>query len=178
YIEFVEFGEFDRYRACPGFEEYPVIRLSWYGAAAFCDFYGLRLPTEAEWELVSRGGQQFEYGTANGTISHDLANFLGTGGMDTFEGLAPIGSFPANPFGLHDLCGNAAEYVFDIFDFQFYGMSPSHNPFGPGPAKPLGRLPAAGRPLCRDGGPKVVWRGGHWLSDPASCSSAFRGSAC
>jgi formylglycine-generating enzyme required for sulfatase activity len=77
--EFIEYHpeaglEDEIFRVMPGFDNYPVVRMTWYGAMAFCDYYGLRLPTEAEWEFVSRAGQRLEFGTADGTISHDLAN--------------------------------------------------------------------------------------------------------
>ncbi len=163
YVE-VEYGVFE-FRAKPGFEKYPVVRLNWYGAAAFCAFYGLRLPTEAEWEKACRGDQQLEYGTYDGSISHDLANFAGVGGNDIYEGLAPVGSFPPNPYRLYDMSGNAAEYVFDVYDENYYANSPAQNPIGPGPAMPIGRLPDK----------LALWRGGSWIISSQFCRSAFRG---
>ncbi len=134
FIEYVEVepGMFE-FQVIPSFENYPVVRIHWWGAAAFCAFYGLRLPTEAEWEKACRGGQLLEYRTSDGTISHELANFIGKEGRDHFESLAPIGSFPANPYGLHDMSGNAAEFVFDLYSRVYYANSPRSNPFGPGP---------------------------------------------
>ena len=166
FIEYVEAerGNFE-FRAKPGFEKYPVVRLNWHGAAAFCAFYGLRLPTEAEWEKACRGGQQLEYGTLNGSISHDLANYAGVGGSDIYEGLAPVGSFAPNPYGLYDMSGNAAEYVFDVYDENYYANSPPQNPIGPGPAMPIGRLPDK----------LALWRGGSWITSSQFCRSAFRG---
>ena len=99
------------FRANPGFEQYPVVGLNWSGATAFCAYYGLRLPTEAEWEKACRGGQRFDYGTLDGSITHDLVNFRGTGGIDVYDGLAPVGSFPPNPYGMYDMSGNAAELL-------------------------------------------------------------------
>ncbi len=151
--------------AIPGFEKYPVVRMNWYGAAAFCAFYGFRLPTEAEWEMASRGGRQHAYGTADGMITHDLANYQGTEGRDTFAGLAPVGSFPPNPYGIYDLSGNAGEFVFDLYGANFYASSPRQNPIGPGPAKILAPLP----------GSFVVWRGGAWIYPARFCRSAYRG---
>ncbi len=166
FIEYVQMEDDDyEFQVRPGFEDYPVVRLNWYGAAAFCQYYGLRLPTEAEWEKACRGGQQLEYGTQDGSISHDLANFLGTGERDVYQGLAPVGSFPPNPYGLYDMCGNAAEYVFDAYDRNYYYRSPAENPTGPGPAVVTGRLLNE----------VALWRGGSWASYPFLCRSAYRG---
>lgn len=149
-----------------GFEHSPVMRLSWYGAMAFCGFYGLRLPTEAEWEMVCRGGKQYEYGTQDGTLSHDLANFEGFGGRDRFVEAAPVGSFPPNPFGVYDLSGNVAEYVFDAYQPNYYAASPPENPIGPGPALVLGPIP----------GGLAIWRGGAWIHPANLLRAAFRGT--
>lgn len=153
---FITFTQ-DGFRLAAARENDPMLQLSWYGAMALCDFYGLRLPTEAEWEKASRGGQQRRYGTQDGTIRPELANFGGGGPR-------VVGSFEPNPFGLHDMAGNAGEFVFDTYDADFYSVSPSDNPFGPGPREPL--IDVVG---------PVVWRGGSFLSDSLSCRSSFRG---
>ena len=106
------------------------------------------------------------YGTQDGTISHDLANYAGIGGMDTYYGLAPAGSFPPNPYGLYDMAGNAAEFVFDAFNPYYYQYSPADNPTGPGPQLLIGRLP----------GELAIWRGGSWISASQNCRSAYRGT--
>jgi formylglycine-generating enzyme required for sulfatase activity len=169
--EFIEYVEIEpglnvfRFRAKPSFEQYPVVRLNWFGAAAFCAFYGLRLPTEAEWEKACRGGQQLVYGTQDGSIDHELANYRGTGGRDVFEGLAPVGSFPPNPYGLYEMSGNAAEFVSDLYDSGYYANSPPQNPQGPPPITIFERR----------AGLAVLWRGGSWIHSASSCRSAFRG---
>lgn len=165
--EFISYSPEGSFQVIPGFEEYPMVRVTWYGAAAFCDFYGLRLPTEAEWEAASRSGQQFEYGTANGTISHDLANYEGTGGRDSFDGFSPTGSFPANPFGLYDMAGNAMEYVFDIFQANYYQLSPVNDPMGPEAIVRLGVIDATEET-------NMVIRGGAWTRSASACRSAAR----
>lgn len=154
-----------KFRVVPGYEEYPVVWLTWHGAAAFCAHYGLRLPTEAEWEKACRGGRQLEYGTQDGSISHDLVNYSGVGGRDSYNGFAPVGSFPPNPYGLYDMSGNAPEHVFDRYDENYYAGSPTQNPMGPGSVLFLDRL--------RDD--LTVCRGGSAAWSSQRCRSAFRG---
>lgn len=155
YIRFNESSEVSQFEVVPGFENHPVIQLTWFGAEEFCRFYDLRLPTEAEWERAARADRRLEYGTTDGTLSHDLANYYGTDGQDTYEFVAPVGSFPANPWGFHDLCGNALEYAFDFYDETYYQNSPTKNPTGPGPVLETG-IP--------DPNLWYVTRGGSWLS--------------
>jgi formylglycine-generating enzyme required for sulfatase activity len=93
----------------PGFENWPVVEVSWYGSKAFANYYDLDLPTEAEWEYACRGGQQYPYGTDDGTISSTKANYDNTIGCP-----CAVGSYPANPFGLYDMCGNVGEWCHDI----------------------------------------------------------------
>jgi formylglycine-generating enzyme required for sulfatase activity len=126
----------------------PMVEVSWYGAVAYCDFYGYRLPTEAEWEYAARGGlsgKRFPWGD---TISHSQANYKAdpsgypydvnpTSGFhpDWDDGIypytAPIGSFASNGYGLYDMGGNVWEWCNDWYDSNYYGVSPYDNPQGP-----------------------------------------------
>ena len=166
FIDFTFNGEAYLFAVLPGYNNHPVVRMTWYGAAAFCAFYGLRLPTEAEWEKACRGGQQLAYGTVDGSMDHDMANYLGTGRGDVYEGSAPVGSFPANPYGLFDMCGNDSEYVFDAYDTRYYDHSPSSNPTGQGPVMFTGRIQDEAN----------LFRGGSWNSYMFYCRSAYRGA--
>lgn len=154
------------FKVIPGYENYPKLRMNWYGAKLFCEFYGLRLPTEAEWEKAARGESQALYATSDGTLSHELANYAGTGGRDQFATVAPVGSFPPNSLGFFDLCGNVAEAVYDVYAADYYANSPMQNPTGPGPSMAIG---------VESQGIQNIWRGGFWQSTPQQVTTTSRG---
>ncbi|MFC1614439.1 SUMF1/EgtB/PvdO family nonheme iron enzyme [Gemmatimonadota bacterium] len=106
--------------------EWPVVNVTWYGAYAFAAYYGLSLPTEAEWEYACRGGRQNVYGTGDGTIDYYKANY------DLSIGLPlPVANYPPNSFGLFEMSGNVSEWVNDWYSSYYYSESPSSNPPGP-----------------------------------------------
>ena len=102
--------------------DWPVNWVKWYGAYAFTQYYGISLPSEAQWEYSARGGQQFEYPTDDGALSMTKANYNGdTPGFYNPEGHSvPVGSFAANPFGLYDMGGNVWEWCQDYYSDSFY----------------------------------------------------------
>jgi len=141
---------------------HPVVCVSWQDAVAYTDWLTeltgqpYRLPSEAEWEYAARAGAETPY-PGGGTIDSDAANFgSGPGGglvadADRWEFTSPVGSFPANAFGLHDMQGNVLEWLADCF-FPSYENAPTDG--GPRTAENGGD--------CR----YAMLRGGSWSSAP------------
>ena len=97
-----------KWQADLGFEKHPVVEASWFGAVAYCQWSGKRLPTEAEWEKSARGtdGRKFPWGDE----PPDRVRAHFSAGWNDFR---PVGSFPkgASPYGVLDLAGNGWEWV-------------------------------------------------------------------
>jgi sulfatase modifying factor 1 len=125
-----------------GRADHPVVHVALEDVVAFATWCGKSLPTEAEWEFAARGGLEakpYVWGdefTPDGRFMANtwqgdfpIENLL----LDGFEGTAPVGSFPANGYGLYDMAGNVWEWTDDWY---------------------IQRAPSAA-PCCGDAGPSV-----------------------
>ena len=120
----ITFTSRDGFLAMSGYEKWPVVCVTWYGAKAFAEYYGWDIPREAEWEYACRGGKQQVFGTRDGTICANVANC----GNATFIHPVDVGSYPPNPWGLFDMTGNVWEWCDDWFGR--YESGPQDNPSG------------------------------------------------
>ncbi|MDD9975038.1 MAG: SUMF1/EgtB/PvdO family nonheme iron enzyme [Candidatus Poribacteria bacterium] len=102
--------------------DHPVTHISWYAAMAYAEWMDKRLPTEAEWEKAARGGLVGKK-YPSGKIDSNKANYDGKVGDTT-----PVGTYPANGYGLYDMAGNVWEWCLDEYDSYFYFRSPGQNP--------------------------------------------------
>ena len=158
-----------------GLDDYPVVHIAFKDAEAYARWAGKELPTEAEWEFAARGGldgAEFAWGDSFEPQGKPMANTwqgefpwqnLLT---DGYENTSPVGIFPANGYGLHDMIGNVWEWTTDWYagsHSQQKSCCMPQNPRGPredesyDPRQPEIRIP------------RKVIKGGSHLCAPSYC---------
>ena len=135
-------------------KNHPVIHVSQNDAKAYTEWAGGRLPTEAEWEFVARGGNKSKGYKYSGSDNIDeVAWYNNNSNSKTHE----VGTKAPNELGIYDMSGNVWEWCQDWYSENYYGSSPSNNPEGP------------------SSGTYRVLRGGSWGNNVDNCRSAVRG---
>jgi formylglycine-generating enzyme required for sulfatase activity len=174
-------GDFPGERTAGAGDDFPVYTINFAEAEEFCrkltemaraagelpEDWEFRLPTEAQWEYACRAGTTTATSFGD-SLSSKAANFQGKpyNGAEPGPSLkrtAPIGSYPANPWGLHDMHGNVFEWCRDW-----------HHAKLPGGADPDLYLARSTALVNRDGSVSRVRRGGCWADQGWPCRSAFR----
>jgi len=146
---------------------WPAVCLNWYDAEAYIAWLNAkvrggngpyRLPSEAEWEYAARAGTSTSrwWGEA---IAAGHANCNGCGSQWDGKEIAPVGSFDANPFGLHDMLGNVWQWTSDSWNESYVGA------------------PSDGSAWTTGDTGKRVLRGGSWSNVVAFVRSAARSRA-
>jgi formylglycine-generating enzyme required for sulfatase activity len=102
--------------------------VTWLQAYAYANWAGKRLPSEVEWERAARVGTSTRYPWGDDWES-GRGNAFGSRGTDRWGAEAPVGSFPPNAWGIHDLVGNAAEWVQDVYHASYSGAPGDERPW-------------------------------------------------
>jgi formylglycine-generating enzyme required for sulfatase activity len=140
-------------------DDLPVEQVNWYEATEFCKRLSTRtgknyhLPSEAQWEYACRAETETAYHFGP-KLTEELANYNQSVGQTT-----PVGQYPANQWGLHDIHCNVREWCQDHWHDNFKGA------------------PTDGSAWVEGGNAnRRVQRGGSWLFNPRYCRSAYRSS--
>jgi formylglycine-generating enzyme required for sulfatase activity len=160
-----------------GLDDHPVVHVAFKDAEAYAKWAGKELPTEAEWELAARGGlegNEFAWGDEFAPAGKQMANtWQGEFPhenlkLDGYERTSPVGTYPANGYGLYDMIGNVWEWTTDWF-------APKHPADAPKacciPENPRGPRADQSYDTCQPNIriPRKVLKGGSHLCAPNYC---------
>jgi formylglycine-generating enzyme required for sulfatase activity len=163
-----------------GRDDDPVVQVAHEDAAAFASWAGKRLPTEAEWEFAARGGaagRLYPWGGEFRPAGRSMANtWQGSfpardTATDGHAGLAPVASFPANAYGLHDVSGNVWEWCADWYRPDTYAAAAAQGAVARNPTGPVDSFDPQ-----EPGQSKRVLRGGSFLCTDQYCSRYIVGT--
>ncbi|MDX9720680.1 MAG: SUMF1/EgtB/PvdO family nonheme iron enzyme [Myxococcota bacterium] len=144
-----------------GRDDHPMNCVNWHAAAAYCQWAGGDLPTEAQWELSSRGTDARLFPWANRELSDedfDCATVSSALCEESAKGSSTVGDHPVSrsPYGIHDLAGNVAEWVRDTYEADAYQTLGNNDP------------------LSETGSSRRVLRGGSYRDFPENLSGLAR----
>lgn len=119
-----------------GYENHPVTMVTWFGALAYADFYGYRLPSEDEWQKAARGTDNRPFPWGYESITHNHANYYHSGDpfetAERYSDTTPVGFYNgstygdfktidnSSPYGIYDMSGNVGEWTGDkIYQYHY-----------------------------------------------------------
>jgi len=137
---------------------WPATFIRWYGAKAFALYYSVDVPTEAQWEYVARGGEDFTYATADGEVNEDgtSANWNFAHDEPALHHVYDVKLNDPNPYGVYNMAGNVWEWCEDWYSADFYNGD-AENPVNVDPSSN-----------------KKIRRGGSWNYHKTTLKSAAR----